>query len=134
MDSMDQRAWDDSEVIKEFEKKMIKVALHLKEKVEAQIQVSDKMKQIKTDTESANKQMTQLMDSAKNLSDDEESIEDEVEEEEEEEKELTSEDFERAREMLLSELKELTDQAINMGNTKLAYKIERAIDELIFEE
>lgn len=138
-DPMSQKIWENSEVLREFEKKMARAAIELKNKVEAQLQVSEKMKQIKTDTETAQKQMSQLMNTAKNLTDDEMELEEEIHatenhEDEEIEHEFSEQDCIAAKQTLLAELRLMAQGAIDEGNIKLAYKIERAIDEIVFEE
>ena len=71
------------------------------------------------------RELGKFLDQAENLAVD--SVEEEIP--------LTEEEGQtRAKEALLEELNKMAFEAANQSNTKLAYKIERAIDSILFEE
>ena len=116
--------WEKSETLKELEKYYQnvakKLALAAEEYRKAQEQVSQKVKEIKTDADSAQKSVNTLVEKAKNLADDSES----------EEKKNIDLEHEQAKQALLEELELLATKAGLAANHKLAYMIERKIDEL----
>lgn len=120
--------WEKSETLKELEKYYQNVAKKLafaaEEYRKAQEQVSQKVKDIKTDADSAQKSVNTLVEKAKNLAEDAES-----------ETEVPTEtpvnlEHEHAKQALLEELELLATKAGLASNHKLAYMIERKIDEL----
>lgn len=128
-DKMDKICWDNSEVISEFEKLVAKATIVLRNKVEAQqaSEISNKLNQINKDVQSASQGMESFLDKAKNLAKDEEPYQ------EEEFIEPTEDEQAIAKAKLLDELNQLAATAIQEKNYKLAYKIERSIDSILFE-
>lgn len=132
-DNMDKKVWSNSEVMNEFEKILIKAMDDINKKVEAQQQtqeISRKLDTINKGVESTSKNLTTFLDQAKNLAQDSEEdlgyVEEPILGPSPEEQAL-------AKASLLEELNELAAQASLEGNYKLAYKIERSIDQIIFE-
>jgi uncharacterized protein YoxC len=119
-DHNDQKIWSNSEVLKELETTMMKRAIELKNKIEAQM-MGGKINQTKKDVADLDKSLTQVTEKVKNLADDEPV-------------EISEEDYAKAKEDLLTELRDKAIEAADHGNKKLAYQIERTIDELTFEE
>lgn len=130
---MDKTCWSNSEVMQEYEKLLAKAALDLQHKIEAQQQsqeISRKLDTINKGVESTSKNLNSFLETAKNLAKDNEEGSSEPEE-------VilppTPEEQALAKASLLEELNELAAQASKDGNYKLAYKIERSIDQIIFE-
>ena len=119
-DHNDQKIWSNSEVLGELEMTLMKRAIELKNKIEAQM-AAGKIKQTKKDVADLDKSLTNITQKVKNLADDEPL-------------EVTEEEYAKAKEDLISELREKAVEAASEGNKKLAYQIERTIDELVFEE
>ena len=106
-DRMDKKSWEGSEVMNQFEKLIAKATVELKKKVEAQQQqeISRKLKEISTDTQTASKEMGNFMDMAKNLAIDEDG----------EPLPLSPEEQAEAEASLIQELNELAIQAADDG-------------------
>lgn len=132
-DNMDKKIWSESEVMNEFEKILVKAMNDLNRKVEAQQQsqeISRKLDTINKGVETTSKNLNGFLDAAKNLAEDEE----QVGYVEEPVAGPTEEEQIQAKNLLLEELNELAAKASLEGNYKLAYKIERSIDQILFEE
>lgn len=129
-DKMDKKSWDNSEVMKEFESIIATAVAEIQRKIEAQQEsqeISRKLDTINKGVESTSKNLTTFLDQAKNLAEDDPGyIEEPLAAPSAEEQAL-------AKASLLEELNELAAQASKEGNYKLAYKIERSIDQIIFE-
>lgn len=128
-DKMDRMVWNKSEVMNEFETLLTRSALLLQKKIEAQQaqEISNKLDRVNQSVETASKGMSDFLEKAKNLAeDDSEDVSEEVGPTEEEQAE--------ARAMLLAELNQMIVQATENKDYKLAYKIERTIDSIIFGE
>lgn len=132
-DNMDKKVWSKSEVMNEFEQILIKAMDDLNKKVEAQQQtqeISRKLDDINKGVESTSKNLSSFLEQAKNLAQDDGEdlgyIEEPI-------LGPTPEEQALAKASLLEELNELAVKASNEGNYKLAYKIERSIDQIIFE-
>ena len=125
----EKRIWEASEVLKEFEKqtaeRAVKLAAHVASLDKTAAPVQQGLKEIATSAESARKSVSALKKDLGNLSDDQNSnpAEDESAEPE------VSED--EKLQNLVSELQVMANDAAAVGNIKLAYKIERTIDELL---
>jgi len=91
-------------------------------------QVSQKLQQVSKDTQTASKELGSFMDMAENLA------EDEIEPTEKEELAKRQEEESIAKASLLEELGQMAAEASHSGNYKVAYKIERAIDSIIYDE
>jgi len=135
-DHMDKKVWKESEVMNEFEKILVKAMVNLSSKleeegkvVEAQqaAEISNKLKQINTDVQNASSGMSDFLDTAKNLAADD--LKDDKEEQVDEVKLQ-----EEAKSALLEELSLLARTASDDGDYKLAYKIERTIDSILYDE
>ncbi len=124
-DRTTRQAWEKSVVAQEFEKNIIELAYRLEAMAQATSIISDKGKQIEQSLDGATKSVKTLTDAAQNLSEDAE--ESETSKESDEEMEV------KAHESLLSELKQAAIAAADLGNIKLAYRIERTISELTGE-
>ena len=129
-DLNDKKIWENSEVLKELEKRMIKTTFKLQKIIEAQMagEITQKVENVKKQTEQASESLGELLNQAENLAEDEEEYKDE------EELIITPEEHAMARESLINELRDMISQAIDKNNVKLAYQIERTIDELLFED
>lgn len=133
-DKMDKQVWEQSEVFQEYEKHLIKAALQIQHKIEAQQQtqeISRKLDTINKGVESTSKNLNSFLETAKNLAQD--NPEEITDESEEVVLEPTPEEQAQAKAALLEELNELAAQACRKGNYKLAYKIERSIDQIMIE-
>jgi diphthamide synthase (EF-2-diphthine--ammonia ligase) len=122
-DYNDHKIWSSNEVLKQLEMTLMKRAVELKDKLEAQM-VGGKIKETKKDIADLDKSLTVVTQKVKNLADDDSG----------EPAEPTEEEYAEAKANLISELKEKAVEAADHGNKKLAYQIERTIDELMFEE
>lgn len=119
-DRMTKMAWDNSEVMQEFENRILK-----------SVEKFRSIAGIIADTEKATDNIQKANESAKelvstlsqNLAEDDES-------------DITDEEFNEAKDSLIEELTHLSYAAADQKNIKLAYKIERTIFELeeLFEE
>jgi hypothetical protein len=119
-DKMTRQAWEQSVVAKEFEKHIIGLAQKLEVIAQSTTStISDKGKQIQESLTGATDSVEKLTDAAKNLNEDGESEDDDSEK--------------KAQESLIDDLNAAAIAAANMGNIKLAYRIERTISELIGE-
>jgi phage-related protein len=130
----DMEKWKETQIttIDEFEGLLARAAVELAKNIElekeaqAAGQVSQKLQQVSQVTQTASTELGNFLDQAQNLA---------VDSEEEEETPLTEEEEqERAKAALVHELGKMAFEAANQSNTKLAYKIERAIDSILFEE
>lgn len=137
-------AWDNSEVMTEYENKLKQAALKLSKVLTAQ-DAATKVKQIKTDIATTDKAVTDLSNKVKNLSDDDSLLENsEKESDEKETNEISNKDVSRlvetatsiseAQLSLIDELTYLVSQAIEQNDYKMAYHIERTIDLIKFNE
>ena len=125
----EKRIWEASEVLKEFEKqtaeRAVKLAAHVSSLDKTAAPIQQGLKEIAVSADSARKSISALKKDLGNLSDDQNSnaAEDEgVETEAAEEEKLKN---------LVNELQVMANDAAAIGNIKLAYKIERTIDELL---
>lgn len=98
---------------------------------QAQGQVSQKLKQVSQDTQTASTALGNFMDLAKNLADDEVAAEEPTEKELQE---LQLEEELKAKAELLEELGQMAREAAYSGDYKTAYKIERTADSILHEE
>lgn len=120
-DRTTRQAWEKSVVAQEFEKNMIELAYRLQAMAQSTSStIAEKGKQIEESLEGATESVGDLEEAAQNLSEDAE-----AEESEESKKE--------AQAALLQELKVAAEAAADLGNIKLAYRIERTISELTGE-
>lgn len=120
-DRTTRQAWEKSVVAQEFEKNMIELAYRLQAMAQSTgSTIAEKGKQIEESLEGATESVGDLEEAAQNLSEDAE-----AEESEESKKE--------AQAALLQELKVAAEAAADLGNIKLAYRIERTISELTGE-
>lgn len=121
-DRTTRQAWEKSVVAQEFEKNIIELAYRLQAMAQSTSStIADKGKQIEESLEGATESVGELEEAAQNLSEDgEESAEEE-------------EMVQAAQESLLTELRVAANAAADMGNIKLAYRIERTISELTGE-
>lgn len=137
-------AWDNSEVMTEYENKLKQAALKLSKVLTAQ-DAATKVKQIKTDIATTDKAVTDLSNKVKNLSDDDSLLENSEEKSDEKEtNEISNTDVSRlvetatsiseAQLSLIDELTYLVSQAIEQNDYKMAYHIERTIDLIKFNE
>lgn len=123
--------FNDSEVMQELEKGIIstvnRVAI-LNDKIAQQVSGSGKITQDITEGTKKLKDFNQALDTTmqklRNFADDEVSMEDEDLDDDSEE--ISS----KAREEIINELKKMAHKAISQGQHKVAYDIERTIDEL----
>lgn len=114
--------YNDSEVFAELEKKVLETILRtdiLSKKAAASEEDVATQKAMNTE-------LQKTKDLVSNLSDDAEGFEEEGFEEEDDNPDLT--------EAVINELRALAEAAISERNTKLAYKIERTIDEILEQE
>jgi hypothetical protein len=122
-DRMTRQAWEKSVVAQEFEKHIIELAQKLEVIAQSTTStISEKGKQIEESLTGATESVSELTDAAKNLNEDGET-------EEESKEELEA----KAQESLLEELNAAAIAAADMGNIKLAYRIERTISEITGE-
>lgn len=130
-DYMDKKVWDSSEVMRELERIFIKNA-GLKEVQDAANAMVDAAKK----GDEAQKKMKEALKSpAKDgeisyseLEDEQNMAKDQPKEED------SAKEHKKAQASLLRELSSMAEKAATSGNYKLAYKIERAIDSILFEE
>lgn len=121
----EKKQWENSEVLREFEKQSLQRALKLAEHVsqleKSAAPVAQTLKDVAQSATKAKDSIVGMKKELLNLSDDEAST---VEggEEDSEEKDIQK---------LVSELQVVAKEAIESGNIKLAYKIERTIDEIL---
>lgn len=112
--------FNDSEVFKELETRIIdtvKRAEILNDKIITAQQTAESLKAVKDSADEANESTKALTESLSNLAEDSE---------EEEEEDATLE--------VLAELRSLAQEAISKNDIKLAYKIERTIDEILEQD
>ena len=123
---MDHKVWENSEVMKEYEKLLLKHLKKASESIdeallkEAQVasNVTQKLDGVSKSTETAAKNMNTLLNMSKSLADDQE--------------EPGPTEEEMAKEALLGELYELASKASILGDHKEAYSIERTIDIILY--
>ena len=122
----EKKLWNTSETLREFEKQTAERAVKLAEALQKSA-VSPALQDLKGIADAATKAQTAIQNVKKELksySDDGEVSEDSSEESIElPEKEKQDE--------LVRELQSTAQEAIELGNVKLAYKIERTIDEIL---
>ena len=145
----DKEKWDKTQIttLEEFESIMAKAAvelakkamhesqgrdleqfeLEIEKKAQAAGQVSQKLQQVRQDTEVASKELGNFLQKAESLAEDEFVDGDDQEITEEEQASI-------AKESLLEELSMLASEAARSGNYKTAYKIERAADSILHDE
>lgn len=114
-DRMTRQSWDSSEVMKEFESLVLKESA----KIRRQAGVIDSAEKAEESLESAEQSAKELLSTVGETSF-----------AEDESPAVDDEDYRIAKDQLLEELHTMAAQAVNEGNIKLAYKIERAIDEI----
>jgi hypothetical protein len=132
-DRMTRKAWEDSEVMQEFEKGVLKSI--------GQLQRLADLKQLKEDSQGAEsglagvkREAVGVADAIESINADEdnpEELENEVTDEETEE--ITDEEHKEAKASLVEELTSMSYDAADSGNIKLAYRIERTISEILEE-
>lgn len=131
--SANMEQWKETQIttIDEFEGLLARAAIELSKKLElekeaqAAGQVSQKLQQVSKDTQTASTQLGNFLDQAESLASDPDS----------ELEPLTQEEEQAlAKESLVEELGKMALEAVSQKNIKLAYKIERAIDSILFEE
>lgn len=139
-DKMTKTAWNNSEVMQEFEKNLLETIARFQKLAVSPQEIKDITPAIKDIGPAATEAGEGLRKMDEALSaDDQALIMDEAdlllgtELPHEDELEITEEDQELAKEQLLADLREMAREAAFNGNKKLAYKIERAIDEVIEE-
>jgi hypothetical protein len=116
-------------VLEEFEKRLARASLELAKKAQTG-QATEKIEDVGDAAQQAEESVDSLADKVDTeigSAADDEDLEDE------EPTPPTEEEHAIARQALISELREMAIKASREGNTKLAYKIERTVDELIFE-
>ncbi len=112
----DKKIWDASEVLKEFEKRLARAAIELAKKAGA-------TEEVNALTQSTQEVQESLGEVIQTVKDEIASADDES---------TAEEDDAMARDSLINELREMAIEASKTGNIKLAYKIERTVDELVF--
>lgn len=134
-DKMDRMVWDNSEVMQEYEKHVIELALRLdkfaQEKIASNVSeqakdLADASRTITQNVPPATQATKEFSSALGNLSEDGEA----EEESSESEDDISIEQYSAAKDSLLEELLRLSYDAADKGNIKLAYKIERRIYEL----
>jgi hypothetical protein len=126
--SNDKKIWDASEVLKEFEKRLARASIELAKKAQ------DAAGKIDNVNESASTAMESVRELSDTIKQDIAQADDaELEEEDFDDLPPTEEEHAVARESLINELRQMAIEASKNKNTKLAYKIERTVEELIFE-
>ncbi len=123
-DYMDNKVWESSEVMKELESIF---------KKEAQ----DKAQQIKQVADANRDLAASIRDVAKAQSDTNKATaaaDDNAVDEDKAKDKITDDDHKTAKESLLKELHSLANLAADSLNHKLSYKIERAIDSILYDE
>jgi hypothetical protein len=118
----DRAVWEKSEVMQELEKKV----LDNMRRVEAMAQ------KIAQDADTQAK-ATAVMNSDAPPAEKKEIIKNLVDDEPEE-NELDSQEEEATQELMLNELRQMAQVAISKGNIKVAYQIERTIEEILEDE
>lgn len=131
-DYMDKKVWDSSEVMRELERIFIKNAVDL-DKVQ---QAANAMVDAAKKGDEAKKKMDEAVKSsvAKDGEISYSELEDEKNMAKDQPKEDSAKEHKKAQASLLRELSSMAEKAATSGNYKLAYKIERAIDSILFEE
>lgn len=129
-DKMDKKVWESSEVMKELEK------IYKQSNLENLSKTINDLAQNAPKIQQATQNVKQLSDAVSKIGNPAEDGEIEPEES----KECESEDsnskrsHKKAKNTLLKELKKMADDAADRLDYKLAYKIERAIDSVVFED
>lgn len=136
--TFDRKKWEETQIttMDEFKNRLkLEIIQQIKEAeryVEAQ-DVSQKLNQISKDSQNASKEVSNLIEKAQNLAEDSQA-EDDEELSDEEAEELNLRRQEEAKKSLLDELNILAKEASDNLDYKLAYKVERAIDSIIYDE
>lgn len=139
-DDMTKTAWNESEVMQEFEKNLLEAIA----KFQKLAGVSDKMREMSDAARLLDESLVadelgdELRDEptegdeilAPNI---EPALEAYDEYDEPENLSFSDDEHELAREQLVGDLREMAREAAYKGNIKLAYKIERAVDEILEE-
>lgn len=123
-DYMDKKVWESSEVMQELEKIFIK---------EAQANIPQKTQDLKNLTEAAKSAGDALKNSGLMADDGAAEVEEKPKKEKvkKTKKKISKKSHKKAKAQLMSELKHLSMNAGLAGDHKLAYSIDRAIDELL---
>jgi uncharacterized phage infection (PIP) family protein YhgE len=152
-DDMTRAAWDNSEVMQEFEKNLLKAIANFQKLAatpEQIQQVTPAVKELGPAADEAGEGMERLdkaLSADDEFSEDMENSAEEIEESPDEELlasqgvyleaadglDFSETDTETAKGLLLDDLREMAREAALKGNIKLAYKIERAMDEIAEE-
>jgi hypothetical protein len=137
----DNDIWKNSEVMTEFEKILLKAMFKIENEIKesnqlktSQQDITKKLDNINKSVKSTSDSMNKFIDSAKNLAKDKKKDDAEVDEPDEVSYEPTPEEQKIAKENLLAELNQLASKAADERNYKLAYKIERTIDVIKYED
>lgn len=127
----DSAVWNNSEVMREFEAKITKAAKYLDNisNIKNAQLAQSKLESTKKTVSEIKKEVGEISNSIENLSDDGESEQNQMSLTEM----LESEYTEDKSSDLIDELRSMARDAIDSGNIKLAYEIERTIDKLIEE-
>lgn len=125
----DSSVWNNSEVMREFEGKIIKAAKYLDDisNIKNAQLAQNKLETTKKTVNEISKEVGEISNAIKNLSDDGEPESNNLSLTEM----LDSEYTEDKSSDLIDELRSMARTAIDSGNIKLAYEIERTIDKLI---
>lgn len=123
----EKKLWNTSETLREFEKQTAERAVKLAEALQKSA-VSPALQDLKGIADAATKAQTAIQNVKKELksySDD-----GEVSENDPSDESIELPEKEKQEE-LVKELQSMAQEAIDLGNVKLAYKIERTIDEIL---
>lgn len=131
-DKMDRNAWNDSEVMKELEKKIAESAVNLASQFE---KAAQSFKDLPSDLAKVNQEAKPAAESMKQVADAAEKLYSSADDPEtpqldEEEVEETLESIENKVEELIDELTKISHHFADLGDTSLAYKLERVIKDI----
>tara|TARA_R110002110_G_scaffold125638_6_gene303889 strand:+ start:1497 stop:1871 length:375 start_codon:yes stop_codon:yes gene_type:complete len=117
-DRTTRQAWEKSVVAQEFEKYILEAAIKLQ--MLSQAGVNQKAEEVEQSMGEAEESLDSLLDAAgeTQLADDQSS------------EEISEEEHKEAQALMISELKKIGEAAVDLGNIKLAYRIERTIAEI----
>jgi len=124
-DKMDRLAWENSEVMKEFEKNTIELV----KKFEALAKKASSLSTLKQESDAAKESIQGAASSVENLGNALDKV-NLAEDESAEDEGISDEEYLEAKKDLIAHLTKMAYSAADDGDTILAYKIERAIQEV----
>jgi hypothetical protein len=124
----DKKNWESNEVLMEFEKRLLRAAKELEGKIDAHLEKDAQALDQKINDRK--EQLGDLQETADNVT---ETLEN-MSEDEEVDRDPTPEEEAAARKELVEELRAMVAEAVSKRDIKLAYKIERTIEELTLED